>query len=118
MLNGSGVLLFPIAFGISHAGRRRPAAVTARRDPLRPAAASSAQDGLAEVRLDRSTSLYIRILRQLREAPGGKRLTQARIFAFSRSNSSAEMTWRSRRSASFASWSAELVGESDAACWT
>ena len=33
---------------------------------------------------------------------------QARILAFSRSNSSAVMTPRSRRSASLASWSAEL----------
>ena len=41
---------------------------------------------------------------------------QARIFAFSRSNSSAVMTPRSRRSASLASWSAELC--EPAACWT
>jgi hypothetical protein len=41
---------------------------------------------------------------------------QARTFAFSRVNSSAEMTPRSRRSASFASWSAEPAG--DAASWT
>jgi DNA-binding NarL/FixJ family response regulator len=43
-------------------------------------------------------------------------LAQARIFAFSRSNSSAVMTPRSRRSASLASWSAELC--EPAACWT
>jgi hypothetical protein len=35
---------------------------------------------------------------------------QARILAFSRANSSAEMTPRSRRSASLANWSAELSG--------
>jgi hypothetical protein len=40
---------------------------------------------------------------------------QARIFAFSRSNSSAVITPRSRRSASCVSWSAEV---GDAACCT
>src|SRR5664279_1034674 len=43
---------------------------------------------------------------------------QARIFAFSRVNSPAEMTPRSRRSASFASWSAEPAGDADAVSWT
>jgi hypothetical protein len=43
-------------------------------------------------------------------------LAQARILAFSRSNSAAVMTPRSRRSASLANWSAEL--SELAACWT
>jgi len=53
-----------------------------------------------------------------RSRPGrtGWRAAQARILAFSRSNSSAVMTPRSRRSASLASWSAVLC--EPAACWT
>ena len=47
--------------------------------------------------------------------PGGGP-AQARILAFSRSNSSAVMTPRSRRSASLASWSAGLC--EPAASWT
>ncbi len=43
-------------------------------------------------------------------------LAQARILAFSRSNSSAVMTPRSRRSASLASWSTALCDP--AASWT
>ena len=42
----------------------------------------------------------------------------ARSLSFSRSNSSAEITPRSRRSASLASWSAGLAGELAAASWT
>ena len=42
---------------------------------------------------------------------------EARIFAFSRSNSSAEVTSRSRRPASFASWSAVPAGRLAAARW-
>ena len=41
----------------------------------------------------------------------------ARTLAFSRSNSSAEMTPRSRRPASFASWSAVLAGALAAVSW-
>jgi hypothetical protein len=48
--------------------------------------------------------------------PGGD-YAQARILAFSRSNSSGVMTPRSRRSASLASWSAGLACV-PAASWT
>ena len=57
------------------------------------------------------TSSHIRVTGRV-----GCVLAQARILAFSRSNSSAVMTPRSRRSASLASWSAEL-GE-PAVSWT
>ena len=52
----------------------------------------------------------------LASRPGMRQPGQgARVLAFSRSNFSAEMTPRSRRSVSFASWSAVLAGELAAA---
>ena len=67
----------------------------------------------------RSSTATGRRAEDMRNSAAGRAgygLAQARIFAFSRSNSSAVMTPRSRRSASLASWSAELC--EPAACWT